>query len=227
MKDLKNYYAGRKACKSLVPIVITFILVLFSDCKKAEKIIQPQFNISMQSPDHIRLWKLAYFNTGDFAVSDSLFILKASNSLTGIVWQGEFPKINYEFTCQAMRVNGNDFFAGISFPVKNNFCTWINGGWGGTVVGLSNVDWSPASENLTTTHIEFQNNNWYALKLQVTATQITAWIDKEQVIELKYTNHSLSLHSYMETLNTLSLASWQTTAYFKNIKLVSIPADSL
>ncbi len=227
MKDLRNYYAGRKTCKPVIPIVITWLLVLFSSCTKTEKNIQPQFNISMQSPDQIKLWKPAYFNTGDISVSDSLIMLKSSNSLTGIVWQGEIPKVNYEFTCQAMRKKGNDFFAGISFPVKGNFCTWINGGWAGSIVGLSNVDWSPASENLTTTHFEFQNNKWYALKLRVTATRVTAWIDKEQVIDLNYTNHSLSLHSYMENLNTLSLASWQTTACFKDIKLISIPTDSL
>ena len=38
--------------------------------------------------------------------------------LTGITGTGEFPKFNYELQMEAMRVEGSDFFAGITFPTR-------------------------------------------------------------------------------------------------------------
>jgi len=78
-------------------------------------------------------------------------VLLGKGHLTGITWTGEFPKSGYEIRFEAARLEGNDFFAGITFPVKDSFCSWINGGWGGTVVGLSSLDGDDASENDTST----------------------------------------------------------------------------
>jgi hypothetical protein len=33
-------------------------------------------------------------------------------------------------------MDGSGFFAGITFPVYDSFCSWINGGWGGMVAGF-------------------------------------------------------------------------------------------
>jgi hypothetical protein len=37
-------------------------------------------------------------------------------------------------------MQGSDFFAALTFPVNDLFCTLINGGWGGMLVGLSSLD---------------------------------------------------------------------------------------
>ena len=84
-------------------------------------------------------WKETPFRgRGEVRVKDGT-ILIGKGHLTGITWTGEFPKSGYEIRFEAARLEGNDFFAGITFPVKDSFCSWINGGWGGSVVGLSSL----------------------------------------------------------------------------------------
>jgi hypothetical protein len=58
--------------------------------------------------------------------------------------------------------------------VKDSFCSWINGGWDGTVVGLSNLDGNDASENDTSTIRDFVKGRWYAFRLAVTESRIQA-----------------------------------------------------
>lgn len=60
------------------------------------------------------------------------------------------PVMNYELSLEAMRVDGSDFFCGLTFPVGSNFCSFIVGGWGGGVVGLSSLNSEDASQNETT-----------------------------------------------------------------------------
>ena len=57
--------------------------------------------------------------------------------MTGITWTNEVPTNNYEISLEAMRVEGSDFFCALTFPVGNDPCSFIVGGWGGGVVGLS------------------------------------------------------------------------------------------
>ena len=95
-------------------------------------------------------WKETPFTShGQVRVENGTVTL-GTGYLTGINWAGSFPKINYEVRVEAARMKGSDFFAGITFPVGDAFCTWINGGWGGEVVGLSSLEENDASENETT-----------------------------------------------------------------------------
>ena len=63
-------------------------------------------------------------------------------------------------------------------------CFWVNGGWDGTVVGLSNVDDNDASENDTSSNREFVRGRWYRFRLAVTPARIQAWIDDDSVIDV-------------------------------------------
>src|SRR5205814_186133 len=75
-------------------------------------------------------WKETPFSGhGKVRVEDGAIVL-GKGLLTGITWTGKFPTSNYEIRLEAMRVEGHDFFAGITFPVHDSFCSWINGGWG-------------------------------------------------------------------------------------------------
>ena len=75
------------------------------------------------------------------------------------------------------RIEGNDFFCGMTFPAGKDPCTLIIGGWGGTTVGLSSIDGLDASDNSTRTLMQFEKNRWYHIRLAVTDTKIEAWID--------------------------------------------------
>ena len=63
-----------------------------------------------------------------------------------------------------MRLDGSDFFCSTTFPVGKDPCTLVVGGWGGMVVGLSNVDHEDASENGTTKTMTFKNKRWYRVR---------------------------------------------------------------
>ena len=73
---------------------------------------------------------------------------------------------------------GIDFFCGLTFPVKEDFCSFIVGGWAGAVVGLSTIDGLDASENETTKLMRFEKDEWYKIKLRVTFEKIETWINE-------------------------------------------------
>ncbi|MBE3087056.1 MAG: hypothetical protein IMZ64_12665, partial [Bacteroidetes bacterium] len=118
-------------------------------------------------------WEITNFGPqGPVYVSGGEIILGAGDGCTGIPWKGDFPTSDYEVTLDAMRVNGNDFFCGMTFPVGKDPCSLIIGGWGGTTVGLSSINGIDASENSTTTLMKFEKEHWYHIYLCVTETQI-------------------------------------------------------
>ena len=131
-------------------------------------------------------WKESdFFGAGKVTVEKGVITI-GSGVLTGITWAAAslpFPNADYEIHIEAARLKGSDFFAGITFPVGDSFCTWINGGWGGEVVGLSSIDGADASMNETTFTRKFELGRWYSLRLRVTAAAISAWIDDELVID--------------------------------------------
>lgn len=132
-------------------------------------------------------WNVSeFFGAGKVAVEKGVIVI-GSGALTGINWAGStppFPTTDYEVRVEAARLRGSDFFAGITFPVRDSYCTWINGGWGGDVVGLSSLDGADALSNETSFARTFERGRWYSLQLSVTASAITAWIDEERVIDV-------------------------------------------
>ncbi len=140
---------------------------------------------------------------------------------TGITWKGNFPSVNYEVSLDAKRIEGNDFFCGMTFPAGKDPCTLIVGGWGGTTVGLSNIDGLDASDNSTRTLMQFEKNRWYHIRLSVTDTKIEAWIDSIKVVDCITTDRKLSIRPEVELSKPFGIASWNTTAALRNIKVTS------
>ena len=109
-----------------------------------------------------------FYGQGAVTIENGDIILAAGKDLTGITWSGPaLPTTNYELTLQARRLEGRDFFAGITFPVGDSFCSLILGGWGGTLVGLSSIDGLDASENETTIYRTFDPNKRYQVRVRV------------------------------------------------------------
>src|SRR5436190_3225554 len=100
-------------------------------------------------------WQPSTFSAdGAVKVEDGRIVLDTGKSMTGITWAGAtLPTTNYELALQAMRVDGRDFFAGVTFPVDGSFCSLILGGWGGAGVGLASINGQDASANDTPTPI--------------------------------------------------------------------------
>ncbi|MFZ2340533.1 MAG: DUF1080 domain-containing protein [Bacteroidales bacterium] len=166
-------------------------------------------------------WEITNFGPqGPVRVSDGTIVLGMGDGCTGITWKQEFPVDNYEVSLEAMKVEGNDFFCSMTFPVGKDPCTLIVGGWGGTVVGLSSINGMDASENETSTLRQFEKNRWYRIRLKVADGKIQAWIDDEQVVDFTIGNNTISIRPEVELSRPFGIASWHTTGALRNIRVV-------
>jgi len=173
-------------------------------------------------------WKIAPFGGhGEVEVKDGQILLPMGAMLTGVVCTSEVPKLRYEISLEAMKLEGSDFFCGLTFPVSNAFCTLIVGGWGGGVVGLSSIDGYDASENETTKYLQFEKNRWYAIRLKVKPERIEAWLDNERIINQSIVGRRISLRpGEIESSVPLGIATYQTSAALRNLKLRSLAAET-
>ncbi len=172
-------------------------------------------------------WKISDFGTqGDVYVSGDKIILGMGDGCTGITWTDEFPVTDYEVTLEAMRVEGNDFFCGMTFPAGKDPITLIVGGWGGTVVGLSSINGMDASENETTTNRRFETDRWYKIRLKVAEGKIEAWIDDDKIVDFTIDDNYLSIRPEVELSKPFGIASWRTTSAIRNIHLAPLPGGA-
>jgi hypothetical protein len=184
---------------------------------------------SMSDGQTLTGWRAtAFAGGGQVECRPGLLVLNMGDPFTGINWTNDFPKMNYEVALDAMRVTGSDFFCGLTAPVEGSFCSLIVGGWGGSLVGISSLDGRDASENETTKYVSFEQGRWYRLRLRITEDRIEVWIDKDKLINVVTTRKRISLRpGEIELSRPFGLASWQTTAALREIKMrrVEGPAD--
>ncbi|MGQ8335909.1 3-keto-disaccharide hydrolase [Sunxiuqinia sp. A32] len=165
-------------------------------------------------------WEISNFGPqGPVYISGGSIILGMGDGCTGVSWKGDFPTIDYEVKLEAKQIDGNDFFCGMTFPVNDEFCTLIIGGWTGTVTGLSNIDGHDASENETTIYKEYKRNIWYRIKLRVTPEHINAWVNDTSIVDVDIRGKELSIRPEVSLSKPFGIASWQTTAAIRNIEV--------
>lgn len=164
-------------------------------------------------------WKESDFGTeGKIEVKDGAIVIAFGDGCSGITWKGAFPKTNYEISLQAKRIDGSDFFCGLTFPVGDDPCTFIVGGWGGGLVGLSSINGEDASENNTSSDRSFDNNRWYTIRVRVNKIRIACWIDKEQVVDEALEHQKISIRPEVEASKPLGIATWKTTGAVRDIR---------
>ncbi len=170
-------------------------------------------------------WKSSEFGgDGEITIEEGSLILDMGNDLTGVTWKDAkvLPKFNYEITLDAQRVDGSDFFCGLTFPIKDDPCSLILGGWGGTVCGLSSLNFRDASENETTTFRDFKNRQWYKIRLRVLEKKITAWVDDKEILDADLTDQKIGIRNEVEPSKPLGFCTYRTKAALKNIVLKEI-----
>ena len=174
-------------------------------------------------------WSLpVYGGDGEVDVQEGNIVIGRGALMTGIRYEKEFPKVNYEIQYEARRVQGYDFFASCTFPVKESFCTFINGGWGGGTTGLSSIDGYDASENPSSLYYNYLDNIWYRFRIRVTDDIIQVWItpqDKEEnwgeeqsIIELRLEGKTISTRLEVDKYKPLAFTTWVTEGHLRNIK---------
>jgi hypothetical protein len=172
-------------------------------------------------------WKRTDFGGGgEAAVEDGVLVVDQGEELSGVNWTRAFPKMNYEIELEAQRRSGLDFFCAVTFPVNERFVTFVVGGWGGSTVGISSINRKDASENETSTIRHFKDNRWYKIRVKVEPERIQTWIDEERVVDLETRGKDLGLRTGEIDLSVpLGLATFRTTAAFKNVRLHRITGN--
>lgn len=171
-------------------------------------------------------WQITDFGGhGEVSATNNEISIKMGAELSGIHWANEsvLPKTNYEIELDAMKVEGGDFFCGLTFAVSNSFCSLIVGGWGGGIVGISSINGADASENDSTRSLYFERNRWFHIRVRVQPDKIVAWIDEEKVIDLELAQRRISMRGgEIESSIPFGIATYQTSARIKNIKVKTL-----
>ncbi|MCH7921300.1 MAG: DUF1080 domain-containing protein, partial [Planctomycetes bacterium] len=166
------------------------------------------------------LWKASEFpKPGRVTVRDGSIFLESGHDLTGITWTGPVLRMNYEISLKAKRVAGADFFCGLTFPVGEEYCSLICGGWGGVLVGISCIDFRDADDNETGVGYDFEPDRWYTIRVRVTPDLIEAWIDSDQVVELETADRTLTVRDEVDESRPLGIATWRTTGAVRDIAI--------
>ncbi len=110
--------------------------------------------------------------SGDVSVEGGQMIINQGEMISGVVFKNvaELPLTHYEITLQAKRLQGVDFFCGLTFPIGDvkKCATFICGGWGGSVTGISSIDDLDAANNATGSYQRYEDDKWYSIRLRVT-----------------------------------------------------------
>ncbi|HVV01155.1 MAG TPA: DUF1080 domain-containing protein [Verrucomicrobiae bacterium] len=164
-------------------------------------------------------WRATDFaGHGDVECKHGMIVLGMGDPFTGVNYTNAFPTENYEISLEAARLMGSDFFCGLTFPVTNDFCSLIVGGWGGSLVGISSLDGMDASENETTRYHSFDDRRWYQIRLRVSLGRIEAWIDGEKVVNVRTEGKRVSVRAGdIEESEPFGIACWQTSAALRNV----------
>ncbi|MFH1302836.1 MAG: DUF1080 domain-containing protein [Planctomycetota bacterium] len=188
---------------------------------EAKKKDSPQW-VSLFNGKNLDGWKTPQFGgEGEVHVKDGNLILEMGVDLTGVTLTDakKMPLTNYEVELEAKRVDGTDFFCGLTFPVKKDPCSFILGGWGGSLCGISSIDGDDASQNSTTTFQTFKKNQWYKIRLQVTDHKIQVWLDGKQIVDQNLKDRKISIRHEVELSRPFGITSFATTAALKNIQV--------
>jgi hypothetical protein len=166
-------------------------------------------------------WKSAdYYGAGKVHVEDGALVMDKGKVMTGAVYtRGDFPKTDYEFTLEGKKGEGDDFFCTTTFPVGDSFCSFVVGGWGGRVVGLSSLDGSDASMNETNTTKEFKPGQWYKVRVRVSQKRIEAWIDADKLVDVDTTDRKISIRIECNACRPFGVATYETAGAVRNARV--------
>ncbi len=174
-------------------------------------------------------WKKTDFSgAAEVKVVDGAIVLKAGESMTGITsTRKDLPTTDYELVYEAQRRDGGDFFAAATFPVGKNFITLVNGGWGGTVTGLSSLGGADASENETGHFYKYESKKWYTFRVRVTDEVIRCWIDKDKVVDISHQDRHVGTRIETRSNQPLGFATWETTGALRKIEVRALTPEEV
>lgn len=167
--------------------------------------------------------------SGEVTVEGGQMVINQGESLSGVVYKKveELPLTNYEITVQAKRLQGVDFFCGLTFPIGDlkKCATLVCGGWGGSVTGISSIDDLDAANNATGTYQRYEDDKWYTIRLRVTPENLSVWVDEKQVVDQDIKGRKVALRQGpIDAYAPLSLTTYNTMAAIKSVRFKVIAA---
>lgn len=173
-------------------------------------------------------WAITDFGgQGEVVVKDGAIHMAMGNDMTGINWTGPLIRMDYEISLEAMRTAGSDFFCALTFPFGDKPCSLVLGGWGGSLCGLSNIDYYDAANNQTTRMISFEENKWYHVRLRITPDKMEAWLDDEVLVNINVKDRHVDIRAEVDLSQPLGVATWQTAGAVRNIVIKPVTGGPL
>ena len=209
-------------------LALAAVLVAAADEKKPDAKGKSEWR-SLFDGKTLAGWKATQFGAhGEPEVQGGQIVLPAGDPLTGVNREkDDVPHVNYEVAFEAQRVEGSDFFVGLTFPVEKSYASLILGGWAGSVCGISSIDHMDASENSTSSFREFKNGQWYKVRLRVLKDRLEAWLDDEQIVDVDTAGKKLSIRVEVDASKPFGFSSYRTKAALRNIRVRELTADEV
>lgn len=156
----------------------------------------------------------------NFRGQGPVILIEAGQSLSGITFTNPVPKTNFEVTLEALKVQGNDFFVGLTFPVGEAHATLVLGGWGGATTGISSIDGLDASENDTTKFLGYDKDKWFRIRMKVTPAKLETWINDDKVVDQELKDRRISMRfGEIENSVPFGIATYQTTTVVRKVEI--------
>jgi hypothetical protein len=163
---------------------------------------------------------------GSMQVTANALTLPAGLPMTGCkfaAWQAlGMPGTDYAIEYEAMRVDGDDIFGMCTFPVSSHsgHATFVIGGWGGTLTGISSIDFKDASENSTRAEQKFANGVWHHVRIEVRPEDIRAWVNGRPVVNVSIKGRQVGLRpGYIDHCLPFGFATWNTEGRIRGVKV--------
>ncbi len=169
--------------------------------------------------------ELGFGGEGAAAWTGGVLRMDVGVELTGGKFVGVVPEVPYELELEARKVSGEDFFCGLTFPVRSRdeCVTLIVGGWGGGTVGISSIGGRDASQNETTSYRDFEKGTWYRVRVVVEKERLRSFLGDEKVVDVDLRGKVLSLREgSIELCAPLGVAAWQTGAEVRKMRWRSL-----
>lgn len=166
-------------------------------------------------------WKVPEFGgEGEVTVEDGILTIGMGAMISGITLDQPFPfQTNYEIEVTAKRTMGFDFYAAITFPIgEKGYATFINGGWGGGVFGLSCVNGFDASENETMQLITTKNDRWDSFRVRVFEDRIEGWMNDKKIVDCPRDGNEFTTRFEVEYCQPLGISNYCSETKIKSIR---------
>ncbi len=155
---------------------------------------------------------------GPVDVVDGALEFDFGSPMTGLTWAGAPPAGAYDLEVIAARVDGTDFFCGLTFPVRDAHLTLVLGGWGGSLCGLSSLDGEDAANNDSRTLFRFENGRDYRVLVRVRQDRVEVDLDGAPLLRAPIAGRRLSLRPEVELSRPLGIASFATRARVRAVR---------